>query len=403
MNTAIIGAGAAGCFAAANLPFREGRETVLFEKTGKPLQKVKVSGGGRCNVTHDLSPQADPRRYYPRGWQLLRKTLARFHAEDTVQWFRERGVPLKVEEDGRLFPVSNDSRTIMECLLREIHKNQVDIRYHKAVRKIERADKKWLVQFSDDTHYLADRVLISAGGYPKQEQYDWLLGTGHSIQSPVPSLFTFNLPHHPICTLSGISVPEAVVEIPEAKIREQGPLLVTHWGLSGPAVLRASAWGAASLAARAYKFPAQINWLPGHHDISLREIYLERIKNAPKMYISSHCPFHLPKRLWTFLLQQAGIGIQDRWADLTGRTENHLTGTLLRYAICVQGKTTFKEEFVTAGGVPLSEIEPATMESKIAPGLFFAGEILDVDGITGGFNFQHAWSSAWIASRQLIK
>ena len=400
-SIAIIGAGAAGCFAAANIPYKEGREVTVFEKTGKALQKVKVSGGGRCNVTHHLFEVPELIERYPRGKQFLRKTLYEFTPQDTIDWFALRGVKLKTETDGRMFPSTDNSQTIIDCLWQELMRNKVQVCYHKSIERIEQKEEKFILHFSDKTNYSADKVLIACGGFPKQEQYHWIKALGHTIQSPVPSLFTLNLPKHPITSLMGVSVPEVTIKVNGTKISEQGPILITHWGLSGPVVLRISAWGARELSERNYDFHVQVNWLNDIKENELKETIMDLRREQGKQFIAQKNPFQLPRRLWEFLIEQSGIKQDTRWGDLSAASQNKLIELLLRHSFHVSGKTTFKEEFVTCGGVTLSEIDPKTMESKIIPGLFFAGEILDVDGITGGFNFQHAWASAAIAARAM--
>lgn len=400
MNIAIIGAGAAGCFAAANIPFQEGRQVALFEKTGKILQKVKVSGGGRCNVTHNLPPNPDMKKYYPRGWQLLRKNHYRFGTTASVRWFEEHQVPLKTEPDGRMFPVTDQAQTIIDCLWREIQKNRVQVYYHKNVTAVSRLeDGRLRLQFQDGTTHIADRIVAACGGAAKETAYDWLRAAGHTIQPPAPSLFTFNLPGHPVTTLTGISVPEVTLSITDTKITEKGSLLITHWGLSGPVVLRASAWGANVLKAMDYQFSIRINWLGNTKEKTVQARLRQLRQDQGKQQAGVASPFGLPRRLWHYLLEIAGIAQYSQWGVLSARQQYQLTEQLLRQVYVVSGKTTFKEEFVTCGGIPLSEVRAETMESKIIPGLYFAGELLNVDGITGGFNFQHAWSSGWIAAQ----
>lgn len=399
MKIAIIGAGAAGCFAAANLPKGTQYEIAVFEKTGKALQKVKISGGGRCNLTHNLPPRADPKHYYPRGWQLLRKTLPKF---DTVSWFQQRGVTIKTEPDGRMFPVSDSSQTIIDCLLREMKSRNVQLHFHKSIQQISiQPNSKFLLVFDDGSEYVADKVLIAVGGSPKLNSYTWIRDLGHSLVDPVPSLFTFNLPAHAITNLQGISVPNVTIRLSGTKIEEQGAILITHWGLSGPAVLRASAWGARELAKCNYRFDVQIDWLPHLSEIQLRENFQQWKKEKGSQLIINNGLMALPKRLWTFLVQSSSISSDLRWADLSLKAAMQLISNIKKYPCSVLGKTTFKEEFVTAGGIPLSEVDSDTMQSKIVPSIYFAGEVLDVDGITGGFNFQHAWSSAWLAANHM--
>lgn len=400
---AVIGAGAAGCFAAANIPFRTGREVVVFEKTGKALQKVKVSGGGRCNVTHACFEVPELVTRYPRGKQLLKKTLYEFGPQQTIDWFAARGVQIKKEEDGRMFPVTDDSQTIIDAVWQEMMRQQVQVRYHKTVQQLQRLETGWRIDFADGSFYEADKVLIATGGFPKKEQYQWITALGHTIEEPVPSLFTFNIPHHPITELMGVAVPQATVKIAGTKLSESGPLLITHWGLSGPSVLRTSAWAARELHERGYEFTALVNWL---YDASLdevRQVMQDLRQHEGGSFIRGKNPFRLPKRLWEYLCVQAGIGEQLRWGDLPAAAQNKLQELIVAHPFVVKGKTTYKEEFVTCGGVKPSETDARTMESKLAPGLYFAGEILNVDGITGGFNFQHAWSSGWIAAQHLQK
>lgn len=402
MHIAIIGAGAAGCFAAANIPYKEGQQVTVLEKTGKVLQKVKVSGGGRCNVTHACFDIPELVTRYPRGKQLLRKSLYRFSPQDTVNWFEQRGVKLKTEDDGRMFPVTDSSQTIIDCLWNEVMRNKVEILYHRSVERIEKMADKFVIHFADAPSVSADKVLIACGGFPKKEQYRWIEQLGHTIQPPVPSLFTFNIAKHPITELMGVVVNNATIKISGTKITEQGPVLITHWGLSGPAILRTSAWAARELQQRNYEFQVQLNWLGDVKEEELRESFSQLRKDQGKQLIQTKNPFSLPRRLWEYLLQQSGITNEVKWGELPAAAQNKLIERLIRDTYQVKGKTTFKEEFVTCGGVTLSELDPQTMESRKVPGLYFAGEILDVDGITGGFNFQNAWSSGWIAAQNMI-
>lgn len=398
MKIAIIGAGAAGCFAAANIPYRPGMEVAVFEKTGKALQKVKASGGGRCNVTHECFDIPELVACYPRGKQLLRKSLYQFGPQQTINWFEEKGVKLKTEADGRMFPVTDDSQTIIDCIWQEMMRNKVQVYYHKQVASITKESNRLVINFSDTSVYAADAVLIATGGFPKAEQYKWIEALGHTIQLPVPSLFTFNIPKHPITELMGVSVPEATVKIAGTKMVQHGPLLITHWGMSGPAVLKTSAYAARELAERNYEFKVIVNWLNDMTDADLRDALAQLRKEQGKQLVQNKNPFDLPRRLWEYQLQQCGIKEDTRWGDLPATEQNKLIEHLLRDIYDVKGKTTFKEEFVTCGGVNLAEIDAQMMQSRLVPGIYFAGEILDADGITGGYNFQHAWSSGWIAA-----
>jgi predicted Rossmann fold flavoprotein len=403
MQIAIIGAGAAGCFAAANINWQKGREVVVFEKTGKVLQKVKVSGGGRCNTTHACFDIPELVARYPRGKQMLRKSFYQFGTEDTIKWFGDRGVQLKAESDGRMFPITDSSQTIIDCIWQEMMRQKVQVYYHKSVERIEKQASGFALHFADGSTYQADRILIACGGFPKPDQYKWLLELGHTIQSPVPSLFTFNMPKHPITELMGVVVPEVSLKIAGTKIAEHGPLLVTHWGMSGPVVLRTSAWAARELNERNYEFKIQINWLNDMTDADLKETIAHLRREQGKQLVQHKNPFDLPRRLWEYQLIQCGIKDDVRWGDLPASAQNKLIERLIRDMYEVKRKTTFKEEFVTCGGITLSEVDPQTMESRVVPGIYFAGELMDVDGITGGFNFQHAWASGYIAAQQFNK
>ena len=404
----IIGGGAAGFFCAVNAArmYPELRVTII-EKSGKLLSKVKVSGGGRCNVTHACFSIADMTKQYPRGASFLKKAFHQFFTTDTISWFAERGVTVKTEPDGRMFPESNSSQTIIDCLLHEANRYGVEILMHADVKEIipptAVTGNRFTARFSDGREMLADYVCIACGGFAKAEQFNWIKQLGHSIEVPVPSLFTFNMPGNPITALMGITVEQAQVKIIGSKLQQQGPLLITHWGMSGPAILKLSAWAARELADRQYHFEVMVNWVPAYHETSLKEkLQSLRFELAPQKMVNRN-PFQLPSRLWEFLLSQAGIPEDTRWADLPAKEQNLLVKILCSQVFTVKGKTTFKEEFVTAGGIKLDEVDVQTMQSKIIPGLFFAGELLNVDGVTGGYNFQNAWTTGWIAAEGIRK
>lgn len=404
MKLVVIGGGAAGFFCAVNAArLNPSLEVIILEKSSKLLSKVKVSGGGRCNVTHACFSIADMVKRYPRGANFLKKAFHRFFTHDTIAWFKERGVELKTEEDGRMFPVTDSSQTIIDCLMREANRYGVEIRMMSEVGSLKSEERQFKIELSDLRHLTSDFVCVACGGYPKSSQFEWLRALGHSISEPVPSLFTFNMPGHPITQLMGVSVPGAQVKIAGAKLEAKGPLLITHWGMSGPVILRLSAWGARELAAGNYRFTAIVNWLPEYNENSLRE-YIQQLRfDIASQKMGHRNPFNLPQRLWAFLLQQSGIDEEKRWADLPAKEQNKLITHCCAHPFAVQGKTTFKEEFVTAGGIELAGVDANTMQSKLVPGLFFAGEILDVDGITGGFNFQHAWTSGYVAASSMKK
>jgi predicted Rossmann fold flavoprotein len=400
----VIGGGAAGIFCAVNAARmdRSLRVTVL-EKTGKLLSKVKVSGGGRCNVTHACYDIAEMAKRYPRGGHFVRKAFFRWFTTDTIEWFRQRGVELKTEEDGRIFPVTDSSQTIIECLMREADRYGVEIRMHAEVKDIVVADDGFRVVLADGRELAADFVCVACGGYPKSGMFDWIRRLGHSIEEPVPSLFTFNMPGDPVTRLMGVVVPDVQLKVAGNGLMERGPVLITHWGLSGPVVLRLSAWGARELAAAGYRFVIRVNWLAGQTEQQVREQFRQIRYDWAARSLGSGNPFGLPQRLWEYWLTLAGIAEAVRWADLPVKGQNRLVGLLCAGEFSIAGKTTFKEEFVTAGGVRLAEVDPVTCQSRKVRGLYFAGEILDVDGITGGFNFQHAWTSGWIAADGVVK
>lgn len=400
----VIGGGAAGFFCAVNAArLNPSLEVIILEKTGKLLSKVKVSGGGRCNVTHSCFSIAEMIKKYPRGEKFLKKAFHHFFTTDTISWFNGRGVELKTESDGRMFPLSNTSQTIIDCLLDEAARYKVQIETGTSVESLVRTNDQWNLQLASGKHTIADYVCIAAGGSPKSSQFDWLKKLGHSIEEPVPSLFTFNMPGNKITQLMGLSVENAAVKIIGEKLQQSGPLLITHWGMSGPAVLKLSAYAARLLAEKNYEFAVAVNWLPDYNEISLKDKFqLLRFDLASQKIVNRN-PFFLPARLWEYLLEQSDIKPDIRWADLPAKEQNKLIKNLCAKEFAVKGKTTFKEEFVTAGGIKLEEIDVNTMQSKLHPGLFFAGEVINVDGVTGGFNFQNAWTTGWIAAKGIAE
>jgi predicted Rossmann fold flavoprotein len=401
----VAGGGAAGFFCAVNAArINPALKVILVEKSGKLLSKVKVSGGGRCNVTHACFSIPDMVRKYPRGSHFVKKTFHQFFTTDTIQWFEERGVPLKTEEDGRMFPKSDSSGSVIDCLLQEAKLYDVEIRIHHEIKNIDyqSGSVPFQIHFNNDTRMDADFICIASGGYPKSSMFEWIIQSGHSIEQPVPSLFTFNMPGNSIRSLTGISVPDALVKISGAAFKARGPLLITHWGMSGPVILKLSAFGARILNEKDYQFEIMVNWLGDRSDQSVRdEIRMIRESDGGKKIRQKNF-FRLPLRLWEWLLEEAKIN-DIHWADLPSVQQNKLIQLLTNQSFTVTGKTTFKEEFVTAGGVRLSEINYNSMESRIRSGLYFAGEVLDVDGVTGGFNFQHAWTSGFIAGKSIAE
>jgi predicted Rossmann fold flavoprotein len=403
---AVIGGGAAGFFAAiACAQNNPSCQVTLFEKSNKLLAKVKVSGGGRCNVTHHCFEPAQLIKFYPRGSKALKPSFQLFGAQNTVQWFEQRGVKLKTEADGRMFPVTDDSQTIIDCLLREADKTGVEVKISYGIASVEKMPEgnfKLLSLDKKNTLYF-DKVIIASGGHPQARSYDWLQQLGHTVVSPVPSLFTFNISDKVFTELQGVSVPQAEVKIAASKLEQDGPVLVTHWGFSGPAILKLSAWGARELHDKDYNFRFFINWAHGYTETTLRT-YLDLVRaEHPKKIIAGNPLFGLPARLWKLLTELAEIEPDRRWMDLPKKNSNKLVETLLRGNYEAKGKTTFKEEFVTAGGISLAEVNMQTLESKLVPGLYFAGEVLDIDGITGGFNFQAAWTTGYLAGKAASK
>lgn len=398
----VIGGGAAGFFCAVNAArMNPMLKVTLLEKSNKLLSKVKISGGGRCNTTHACFEIPELVKRYPRGQNFLKKSFHWFNTNDTIAWFAERGVMLKTEADGRMFPTTDVSQTIIDCLLKEADQYKVEVLMQTETTAIEKDDAIFKIHLTNDRVLTADFVCVASGGYPKTSMFEWLKRTGHTIEEPVPSLFTFNMPNTKITSLMGLSVPSATVKIAGTKLIETGPLLITHWGMSGPAILRLSAWGARELSIKNYYFKLIVNWLGSMTEQQLREEWQSLRESNAGQKISGKNPFALPNRLWLYLLEESEINPEIRWSDLPSKNQNKLILQLTAQEFSVKGKTTFKEEFVTCGGIKLGEIDPNTMQSRKLPGLFFAGEVMDIDGITGGFNFQNAWTSGFIAAKAI--
>ena len=399
-KVAVIGGGAAGFFAAISVKENHpNHEVILFEKTSKILSKVKVSGGGRCNVTHDCSDIPTLCEAYPRGGKKLKSLFYQFSITDTIAWFESRGVPLKTEKDGRMFPVSNDSQSIIDCLVNEMNRLNVTLKLGQSLENIEQELIGWKLNFKDQPYQKFDIVIIATGGSPKIKGFDWLENLGHNIIPPVPSLFTFNMPNEPIKTLMGLVVENARVKIKNSKINTQGPLLITHWGMSGPAILKASAFGARELSDREYEFEIQVNWVDETNTELLFNHLHEFSQLNTQKAIGNQKAFMLPNRLWNFLLSKIEIPAEKKWNEIGKKKFRELVTILTQDNYQVSGKTTFKEEFVTCGGIDLKEIDLNTMESKKNKNLYFVGEIIDVDAITGGYNFQAAWSGGYVAGK----
>jgi predicted Rossmann fold flavoprotein len=402
MRIVVIGGGASGFMAAitAAETFPEA-QVLILEKSRTVLNKVRISGGGRCNVTHRPHESRYFLKNYPRGEKQLRRQLPVFDAQATVDWFEKRGVTLKTEVDGRMFPTSDSSHTIIECLTRTARSLNIEIRTSTDITRFEKTETGFVLTTQDNNVIEAGRLLIATGGYPKLSGFEWLSAHGHDIVEPLPSLFTFNTPGNYLLSLAGVSVPEAVVKISGTKYEWKGPLLITHWGFSGPAVLKLSAWGARDLAAMDYYFTCRISWVPTLNEQQVRDFLMQEKTNTNKQQVTSHTRFGLPLRLWKAFTEKSEIPETLRWGDLSHKLINRLTELLTNSQFEVAGKTTFKEEFVTCGGISLSNVNPDTLESKLMKGLFFSGEVLDVDGITGGFNFQNAWTTGYIAGKNI--
>lgn len=402
LNIVVIGGGAAGFFGAITAAETCPDATVtILEKTRTVLNKVRISGGGRCNVTHACFDNRQLVKHYPRGEKPLRSLLNHFDAAATVRWFENRGVGLKTEADGRMFPATNTSETIVDCLLNTARRLGIQVRTSCGVSTLQPTSDGWQIQLLTGEAMQADRVLVATGGYPQLPSYDWLPQQAEPVVSPVPSLFTFNVPDSPLLPLAGVSVPDAKVYVMCTRQEQRGPLLLTHWGFSGPAVLRLSAWAARDLADVGYNFTLRVNWVPTLNDNDLRaELQIFRQQNGRKLVVSQN-PVGLPSRLWQAFATESGISTDQRWADLPAKPLNRLADRLTNSQFQVVGKSTFKDEFVTCGGIALSSLNPQTLESNEQRGLFFAGEVLDVDGITGGFNFQNAWTTGFVAGQNI--
>lgn len=399
----VIGGGAAGFFGAiAAAEAHPNAQVTLLEAAAKPLGKVRISGGGRCNVTHHCFDPALLVQHYPRGGKALRGAFTRFQPQDTVAWYRRRGVQLKTEADGRMFPTTDDSATIVDCLMRETRRVGVKVRTQTAVKDVQKTANGFAVQLKSGEALTSDRLLLATGSSPQGHRLATQLG--HTIVPSVPSLFTFNVRDPALHELAGVAVDPVAAQliVPDAKpLTQTGPLLITHWGLSGPAVLKLSAWGARLLHDAHYQATLQVNWLPAMNAEQVRQGLLAAKQTVPKRAIANHCPFDLPKRLWGYWVQQAGLTEDVTWANLPKTALNQLVAAIARGNFSIQGKGVFKEEFVTCGGVKLSEVNFQTMESRRCPGLYFAGEVLDIDGVTGGFNFQSAWTTGWLAGQAI--
>ncbi|MBQ7422515.1 MAG: NAD(P)/FAD-dependent oxidoreductase [Prevotella sp.] len=389
MRTAIVGGGAAGFFLAINLKeMMPETEVTIFEKSSRVLAKVEISGGGRCNCTNSFETVKDLSAVYPRGYRLMKRLFNVFDFQDAYDWFERHGVELTAQEDHCVFPISQDSHTIINCFLREARRHQIEIRTGRKISSL-----KELEGF--------DYIAVMTGGSPKGEGLKWLQDGGHEISDPVPSLFTFNIGDKALRKLMGTVVEDATALIPGTKFRARGPLLITHWGMSGPAILKLSSYAARYLHENSYQCPLSINWT-SRNDSEIRDELQGIALENPQKLLHSIRPFALPQRLWEYLLEKSsGRQNSRKWGDLNQKENNRLVNLLCNDSYQIAGRASFKDEFVTCGGISLSCLHASTLESRSVPRLYFAGEVLDIDGITGGFNFQAAWTTAYTVAKAI--
>lgn len=394
----IVGGGAAGFFTAINIVEKNPKlKVAILERGGDVLQKVRISGGGRCNVTHACFEPNELVKFYPRGEKELRGPFHQFCSGDTIEWFEKHGVELKTEADGRMFPVSNSSQTIIDCFLNATQKLGIAVLTGQSVQSIFKKENEWKIETQTE-NYLAEKLILATGSNPKI--WEMLQSFGHAVITPVPSLFTFNIKDSRIKELPGVAA-LATVKVKDTKLTSTGPLLITHWGMSGPAILKLSAWGARILHDKNYQFTIFVNWLNDTDKEDVEKKLKELKQEHAKKSVSKKSPFELTNRLWESLVLASGIEAETKWADLSKLQLQDLTNQLTNGTFQVNGKSTFKEEFVTAGGIDLKEINFKTMESKLHQNLYFAGEIVNIDAITGGFNFQNAWTSGFIVATSI--
>ena len=391
----IVGGGAAGFFTAISIVEKNPKMKVaILERGAEVLNKVRISGGGRCNVTHACFEPNELVKFYPRGEKELRGPFHQFGSGDTIEWFEKHGVELKIEADGRMFPVSNSSQTIIDCFLKATQKLGIAVLTGQSVQSIFKKDTLWKIETQNE-HYLTEKLVLATGSNPKI--WEMLQTFGHAVVSPVPSLFTFNIKDSRIKELPGVAA-HATVKVKDTKLSSTGPLLITHWGMSGPAILKLSAWGARILNDKNYQFTIFINWLNDAEKDDIEKKLKDLKQEHAKKSVSKKSPFEITNRLWESLVLASGIEAETKWADLSKIQLQNLANQLTNGTFQVNGKSTFKEEFVTAGGIDLKEINFKTMESKLHENLYFAGEIVNIDAITGGFNFQNAWTSGFIVA-----
>lgn len=403
MQIAIIGGGAAGFFAAiAAKENRPEARVVIIEKSQQLLSKVRISGGGRCNVTNGCDSISELCDAYPRGGRSMKRAFHNFNNKDTIKWFESRGVPLIVQDDLRVFPHSGNSQSIVECLLKEAMRLHVEVITGMPVRAITPVMEGWKITLEKNGMRVGiyNRIIVATGGSPERSGLEWLENLGHKIEDPVPSLFTFNMPGEPVTELMGVSVDKATVRIQGSKLTAQGPLLITHWGMSGPAILKLSSLGARILHEMDYNFKIQVNWANEQNTEMVAQHFSNIVKDHPHKLLSNFNPYALPSRLWIYLLNKIGLPENKAWGELGKKGLNRLVNLITNDSYTVKGKSTFKDEFVTCGGVSLESVDLNTMQSKVCNNLYFAGEVMDIDAITGGYNLQAAWTTGWLAGKQ---
>lgn len=400
IKIAVIGGGAAGFMAAVTAKENNpNADVTIFEKSNKVLSKVLISGGGRCNLTHNCKSISQLIKNYPRGGKELKKSFSQFSNSDTIEWFKKNNIRLKIESDNRMFPESNSSQTIIDLFIRKTEKLNIKICLSSKVDKIQHSKGEISLQVNNK-NIKFDRLIISTGGYPKISGFKLFKELGYNISSPVPSLFTFNIPNDDITKLMGVVVENTSAKVKGLKLKQNGPVLITHWGLSGPCILKLSSWGAKDLADLEYHFITQINWLSENEEFARAGIN-KQLTSKKNIYNSN--PFSLPKRLWHHILEKVKIDELQKWNVLNKKLRNRLINTLVNDEFTVNGKTTFKEEFVTCGGITLEQINMKTMESKIHKNIYFSGEVLNMDAVTGGFNFQAAWTTGYLCGKNASK
>ncbi len=402
MEIAIIGGGAAGFFSAIaakdNYPKAH---VVIFEKSKNLLAKVKISGGGRCNVTNGCTSINELSKAYPRGEKALKKAFRVFNTMHAMQWFEDRGVPLIIQDDNCVFPVSQNSQSIIDCFVKQIKALKIEIELGKGIKAIRPAGNKLELDFiaKDVLSRTFDKVIVTTGGSPKRKGLEWLEKLNHKIKDPVPSLFTFTMPDESVTELMGVVVEKTLVKIQGTKLKAEGPLLITHWGMSGPAILKLSSFGARVLSEKGYNFNTQVNWANEQSNDVVMDTLTKIVNAHSNKFLSNVRPYSLPDRLWRYLIEKKDLSAKKKWGELGRKGLNKLVNVLTNDVYSVKGKTSFREEFVTCGGVSLESIDINTMQSKVCKNLYFAGEVLDIDGITGGYNFQAAWTTAFIAGK----